>query len=60
MGIFDWFSDNKNKDPNILEIGKDIKWTDMVGQVFRVLDFDRNGTVVEENGNVVEIGRAHV
>lgn len=28
------------------EIGRDIAWTDIVSHVFRVLEFDRNGTII--------------
>lgn len=34
------------------EIGVDIKWPQIVRHVFRVLDFDRNGTVVLDSGKV--------
>jgi hypothetical protein len=27
-------------------IGKHCKWTDVIGQVFRVLEFDRSGTII--------------
>lgn len=27
-----------------LEIGRDCEWTDIIGQVFHVLEFDRAGT----------------
>jgi hypothetical protein len=33
-------------------IGKDIKWTDIVRQVFRVLEFDRSDTIILEDGTV--------
>jgi hypothetical protein len=33
-------------------IGRDIKWTDIVRQVFRVLEFDRAGTIVLADGTV--------
>jgi len=29
-----------------LEIGRDCEWTDIIGQVFRVLEFDRAGTII--------------
>lgn len=35
-----------------LEVGRDVNWIDMVRQVFRVLEFDRAGTVVGP-GNTV-------
>ena len=34
------------------EIGKDIKWTDVVSHVFRVIEFDRAGTIIDRNGKV--------
>jgi len=36
----------------IPEIGQDIKWTDIVRQVFRVLEFDRSDTTVLADGTV--------
>jgi hypothetical protein len=37
----------------VLDIGRDISWADIVRQVFRVLDFDRAGTVIGP-GDTVE------
>lgn len=34
------------------EIGKDISWTDIVNHIFRVLEFDRNGTTINQNNQV--------
>lgn len=34
------------------EIGKEISWADIVNHTFRVLDFDRNETTVDENNQV--------
>jgi len=34
------------------EIGKEISWADIVNHTFRVLDFDRHGTTVDENNQV--------
>jgi len=34
------------------EIGKEISWADIVNHAFRVLDFDRNGTIIDENNQV--------
>lgn len=34
------------------EIGRDIKWTDIVRHVFRVLEFDRAGTIISPGGTV--------
>ncbi len=36
----------------IPEIGQDISWADIVNQVFRVLEFDRSDTTVEQNNQV--------
>jgi len=36
----------------IPEIGKEISWADIVNHAFRVLDFDRNGTIIDENNQV--------
>lgn len=36
----------------IPEIGKDIKWVDIIGQVFRVLEFDKTGTRIEPGDKV--------
>jgi len=33
-------------------IGRDISWTDIVGQVFRIVAFDKAGTTVDINGKV--------
>lgn len=34
------------------EIGKEISWADIVNDTFRVFEFDRNGTIVNENNQV--------
>lgn len=34
------------------EIGKEISWSDIVNHVFRVLEFDRNGTIIDQNNQV--------
>lgn len=36
----------------IPDIGKEISWTDIVNHAFRVLEFDRNNTVVDRNNQV--------
>lgn len=36
----------------ITEIGKEISWADIVNHTFRVLDFDKNGTTIDENNQV--------
>ena len=41
--------DPKNLVP---EIGKEISWADIVNHTFRVFEFDRNGTIVNENNQV--------
>lgn len=38
-----------------LFIGTDIDWTDIIGLVFRVLEFDKNGTTIDANGDVKAI-----
>jgi hypothetical protein len=43
--------------PQTLEIGTDIKWTEVVGHAFRVIDFDRNGTTIDKNGKVMNPNR---
>lgn len=32
-----------------LEVGRDCEWTDVIGQVFHVLEFDRAGTIIRDN-----------
>lgn len=34
------------------EIGRDIKWIDVINQVFRVLEFDRTGTTIGSGDSV--------
>lgn len=34
------------------EIGKEISWADIVNHAFRVLDFDRNNTVIDQNNQI--------
>lgn len=48
MNIFKWF-----KSSSIPEIGRDIKWINIVRHVLRVLEFDRSETSIDPNGNVV-------
>ena len=36
----------------VAEIGKEISWADIVNHTFQVLDFDRNGTIIDENNQV--------
>jgi hypothetical protein len=40
---------NKNITP---EIGKEISWADIVNHTFRALEFDRNGTTIDQNYQV--------
>lgn len=35
------------------EVGRGIAWADIVRQVFRVLDFDRDGTAITPDGKVI-------
>ncbi|MBL7128174.1 MAG: hypothetical protein ISS16_04235 [Ignavibacteria bacterium] len=52
MKIFNWFR------PSVTpEIGRDIKWTKIIGHVFRVLDFDRAETTIDKDGNVLAISK---
>lgn len=41
----------------IPEIGKEISWADIVNYVFRVFEFDRNGTTVNESNKVIAKSR---
>ncbi|MCH8033942.1 MAG: hypothetical protein IH950_09350 [Bacteroidetes bacterium] len=34
------------------EIGKEISWADIINHAFRVLEFDRNGTAIDQNNQV--------
>ena len=36
----------------IPEIGQEISWADIVNHVFRVLEFDRNNTIIDQNNQV--------
>lgn len=45
-----FFSKEENSMP---EIGSEIAWTQIISQVFKVIDFNRNGTKIDENGKVV-------
>jgi hypothetical protein len=48
MKLFSWL-----KPSSLLEIGRDISWTDIVRHIFLVLDFDRSGTKIDQNSNVI-------
>lgn len=43
-------SEIKEPDKPIPEIGREIQWFDIVEVVFRVLEFDRNGTILPPDG----------
>ena len=47
MGLFNWL-----KKKNIPLIGRDISWEEIIGHVFKVIGFDKDGTVIDSNGNV--------
>ena len=36
----------------IPDIGREISWSDVVNHAFRVLEFDRNNTTIDRNGQV--------
>ena len=48
MGIFNLFKSKSKSN----EIGKSISWRDSINMVFRIIDFDNNGTVIDSNGQV--------
>jgi hypothetical protein len=48
---------NTPPSPSVQEIGVDIKWTEIVGHIFRVLNLDRDGTTIDGNGKVVKADR---
>lgn len=48
MKLFSWL-----KNSSFPEIGRDISWTDIVRHIFLVLDFDRSGTKIDQNNNVI-------
>lgn len=35
------------------EVGLGIKWNDIIGEVFLILEFDRNGTIINKNNKVI-------
>ena len=47
MGLFTWF-----KKKNVRSIGRDISWEDIIGHVFKIIGFDKDGTAIDNNGNV--------
>ncbi len=36
----------------IIDIGREISWGDIVNHVFRILEFDKNGTIINQNNQV--------
>ena len=48
MKLFNWFKKSVNQ-----EIGKTISWKNSIGMVFRVLNFDTFGTIIDSRGNVI-------
>ena len=48
MRIFNLFKSNAKSN----EIGKVISWKESINIVFKIIDFDNNGTVIDVNGNV--------
>jgi len=48
MSFFRFF-----KSSNEPTIGKDIKWSDVVGKVFQITEFDRNDTIIDIFDNVI-------
>jgi hypothetical protein len=48
MKLFSWL-----KSSSIPEIGRAISWTEIVRHVFRVSEFDRSGTKIDQNNAVI-------
>lgn len=48
MKIFSWL-----KSSSIPEIGRDISWFEIIRHVFQVSEFERAGTKIDENNNVI-------
>lgn len=48
MKLFSWL-----KHSSLPEIGRDISWAEIVRHIFLVLDFDRSGTKIDQNNNVI-------
>jgi hypothetical protein len=48
MKIFSWL-----KSSSIPEIGREISWAEIVRHIFRIVDFDRSGTKIDQNNNVI-------
>jgi hypothetical protein len=56
LWYFHWTAFRKQNqyiDSTTPEVGRGIKWVDITRQVFRILDFDRNGTIIGENDKVI-------
>ncbi len=47
MGLLDLFKSRKFQ-----VIGQHITWENVVGKVFRIMHFDRSGSVIDTNGNI--------
>jgi hypothetical protein len=47
MNFLNFFK--KNKQP---EVGKTISWKDSINVLFKIIDFDRNGTITEGAGSI--------
>jgi hypothetical protein len=43
---------NLFKKSNSQEIGKSISWRDSIGIIFKIIDFDKNGTTIDKSGNL--------
>lgn len=41
------------KSSSVLEIGRDISWIEIIRHVFRVLEFDRSGTKIDQDNTVI-------
>lgn len=52
MGIFNLFGRSRKVLTTDNEIGKKISWKDSINIVFKIVDFDSNGTSVDHLGNV--------
>ena len=48
MKLFSWL-----KHSSLPEIGRDISWAEIVRHIFLVVDFDRSGTKIDQNNNVI-------
>jgi len=47
MKLFNWF-----KASEYAIVGRSIKWENVNNEVLRIIDFDRNETIIDNNGNV--------